>query len=49
MSRDESAAAVLILFLMFWSQSGWYRVDCALGQTRACALIAEEYAAEEKP
>ena len=30
------------LFLLFWMQSGWYRVDCALGIKRACELIALE-------
>lgn len=41
----EFTSAVILLFLAFWSQSGWYRVDCALGQKPACDLIAAEYAA----
>jgi hypothetical protein len=36
------SAAVLMLFLVFWWQSGWYRLDCALGVQRACELIAAE-------
>lgn len=39
------AWAVIALFFWFWQQGGWYRVDCALGQSQACALIAADYAA----
>ena len=35
--------AILFLFFVFWAQNGWHRVDCALGQQPACALIAAEY------
>lgn len=38
----EFASAVLIAFFLFWHQSGWYRVDCALGIRSACELIANE-------
>jgi hypothetical protein len=41
--------AVLVLFWVFYMQSGWYRLDCALGTQRACELIAAEYAAKAKP
>jgi hypothetical protein len=34
---------------VFWWQSGWYRVDCALKIERACDLIRAEYAKKEKP
>lgn len=49
MSKDkieistDYVTAVLILFYVFWWQAGWYRVDCALGQSAACDLIAAEY------
>jgi hypothetical protein len=36
------SAAVFVLFLVFWWQSGWYRIDCAIGVQRACDLIAAE-------
>ena len=42
-------AFVFWLFVFFWGQSGWYRIDCALGQQKACGLIASEYAKKEKP
>lgn len=45
----DFSSAILVLFLVFWWQSGWYRIDCALGQTKACALIAAEYDAKAKP
>ncbi len=41
--------SVLILFWIFWGQSGWYRIDCSLGVTSACDLIASEYKAQAKP
>jgi hypothetical protein len=34
---------------MFWAQSGWYRLDCALGVQKACGLIDTEYAKKERP
>ena len=34
--------AILLMFWMFWGQSGWYRVDCAIGIERACELITVE-------
>lgn len=42
-----NASAILFLFWMFWLQSGWYRIDCALGVKAACTLIDAEY--EKKP
>jgi hypothetical protein len=39
----------LFLALVFWWQSGWYRIDCALQVERACDLIKAEYAKKEKP
>lgn len=39
---SDFAWAVMIAFLFFWQQSGWYRVDCALGVQKACDLIASE-------
>lgn len=42
----DYVSAILILFWVFWWQSGWYRIDCALGQTAACDLITAEYKAE---
>lgn len=38
-----------LLFFWFWHQSGWYRIDCALGVEKACNLIAAEYEAEPRP
>lgn len=38
-----------VAFLAFWLQSGWYRVDCAVGVRRACDLITAEYVAKDKP
>ncbi len=57
MKLDDAlpAAIALILyfwmtmFFVFWTQSGWYRVDCALGQKRACLLIDDEYAKRARP
>ena len=43
------AWGIIILFFMFWGQSGWYRVDCALGTSKACALIAAEYDKKANP
>jgi len=40
---------VIALFLIFWMQSGWHRIDCALGTQKACGLIAAEYDAKAKP
>ncbi len=34
--------ALLFAFFLFWQQSGWYRVDCALGIQKACDLISAE-------
>ena len=45
----DAVWAVLWFFFLLWAQSGWYRIDCALGQTAACNLIAAEYAARAKP
>ena len=42
-------AFVFWLFVFFWGQSGWYRVDCALHQQAACDLIAQEYARKGRP
>lgn len=42
-------SAIIIVFLLFWQQSGWYRVDCALGIQHACALIDAEYVEKSKP
>lgn len=41
--------AVLILFWVFWGQSGWYRVDCYLKVQKACDLIGDEYAKKAHP
>lgn len=43
------ALAILFLFFMFWSQSGWYRIDCAMHVQRACDLIAAEYVGSKRP
>lgn len=40
---------VLWLFIFFWGQNGWYRIDCALGQKPACDLIAMEYTKKAQP
>lgn len=40
--ETDFTMAILFLFLVFWGQSGWYRVDCALGVQKACDLIAAE-------
>lgn len=45
----DFATAIAVLFFWFWAQSGWYRIDCALGQQKACGLIAAEYDAKAKP
>lgn len=42
-------SAIVVLFLIFWMQSGWYRLDCALGEPKACELIHAEYVAKAKP
>jgi len=47
--ETDFTLAVMFFFLLLWGQSGWYRIDCALGQEKACALIANEYAEKEKP
>lgn len=39
---SDFAWAVMLAFFLFWQQSGWYRVDCALGVQKACDLIAAE-------
>lgn len=41
-SYSSIGMAVAALFLLFWLQNGWYRVDCALGAAKACELIAAE-------
>lgn len=38
----DLTGAILIAFLVFWWQSGWYRLDCGLGIQKACDLIAAE-------
>ncbi len=45
----DFTSAVIFIFLIFWLQSGWYRVDCALGTAKACSLIVAEYDAKAKP
>jgi hypothetical protein len=45
----EFTGAIIALFLIFWMQSGWYRIDCALGEPKACELIHAEYVAKAKP
>ena len=34
--------AIIVLFFIFWHQSGWYRIDCALHVEKACQLITAE-------
>jgi hypothetical protein len=41
--------AVLVAFLLLWSQSGWYRIDCALGIKKACDLIERECIEKQRP
>jgi hypothetical protein len=43
------AFAVMMLFFWLWAQSGWYRIDCALGVQKACALIEGEYVKHARP
>lgn len=43
---SEAVFAVIAAFLLFWLQSGWYRVDCALQIADACKLIEVEYEAD---
>lgn len=38
----EFVVPIFILFFLFWQQSGWYRIYCALGVQKACELIAHE-------
>lgn len=45
----DFTGAIIALFLIFWLQSGWYRIDCALGTPQACELIKAEYTAKAKP
>lgn len=45
----DLTTAIIVLFLIFWQQSGWYRIDCALGTAKACTLIAAEYDTKPKP
>ena len=33
---------VLFIFVLFWQQGGWYRIDCALGVVKACEIITAE-------
>lgn len=40
---------IIVFFFLLWAQSGWYRIDCALGVKRACDLIGAEYAKKDKP
>ena len=40
--ETDFAMAVLVFYLAFWGQGGWYRIDCALGIERACQMIAAE-------
>tara|TARA_R100000365_G_C2748614_1_gene80760 strand:- start:10241 stop:10396 length:156 start_codon:yes stop_codon:yes gene_type:complete len=47
--ETDFTMAVIFLFFVFWSQGGWYRVDCALGTQSACDLVTAEYAKEAKP
>jgi|APCry1669192522_1035417.scaffolds.fasta_scaffold01101_5 hypothetical protein len=44
-----SATAIMLLFFWFWNQSGWYRIDCALGVQKACGLVASEYDKKATP
>lgn len=44
-----SAGAILLLFIAFWAQGGWYRIDCALSVTKACDIIRAEYEKKERP
>jgi hypothetical protein len=44
-----TAGAIVFLFFLFWAQSGWYRIDCALGTQKACELIAAEYIRKVAP
>lgn len=45
----DFGGAIIFLFFLFWLQSGWYRVDCALGAEKACDLIKGEYVKKERP
>lgn len=47
--ETDFTLAVLVLFLLFWGQGGWYRLDCALGTQKACEAIAAEYVKKERP
>lgn len=38
----ELVFLVAYIFFLFWLLSGWFRVDCAIGITRACELISAE-------
>jgi len=49
MNNIGSTVAIIYLFTLFWTQSGWYRIDCALGEQKACELIRAEYFAKAKP
>ena len=52
MNGNAAAAAIVLVMMVtfaFWDQGGWYRVDCALGVARACALIHAEYAEDPRP
>ena len=49
MDIRERVSAILVLFFVFWWQSGWYRLDCALGQQKACDLITQEYLRASEP
>lgn len=45
----DLTSTVLVLFFVFWWQSGWYRIDCAIGVQKACELIAAEKEYQPKP
>lgn len=45
----DIVGAIVALFLLFWLQSGWYRVDCALHVSKACELIKGEYDRNARP
>lgn len=47
--ETDFTMAIIFFFFVLWLQSGWYRIDRALGQEKACHLIADEYEAKAKP
>lgn len=40
--ETDFTAAILFAFLILWMQSGWYRIDCAIGIEKACELVKAE-------